>query len=282
MTPRNALISALLFFLSAQAAAQTPLILGIFPRQKPTELSQKFKPLIAYLSATLNRPVEFATAKDFPAFWEAVTLKKYDIVHYNQYHYIKSHKAQSYEAVAMNEEEGYSTLMGALIVRDDSAIKTVADLKGRKIMFGGDNKAMIAYVVPIFLLKQAGLARSDFTEEHARNPMSAIVAVARDYAAAAGASTVILNRPDLADETLSVKMRVLAKSEPFAHLPWAVKSTLDRALIQKIRDALLNVSRAANGPAILESAGLTGLRPVTDADYNPHRVVIKEVMGEEY
>lgn len=282
MTPKNVLLSALLFFLSAQAAAQTPLILGIFPRQKPIELSQKFKPLVTYLSETLNRPVEFATAKDFPAFWEAVTLKKYDIVHYNQYHYIKSHKAQSYEAVAMNEEEGHSTLMGALIVRDDSAIKTIADLKGQKIMFGGDNKAMISYVVPVFLLKQAGLARSDFTEEHARNPMSAIVAVARGYASAAGASTAILNRADLADETLSVKMRVLAKSEPFAQLPWAVKSTLDPALITKIRDALLNVSRAANGAAILESAGLTGLRPVTDADYNPHRAVIKDVMDEQY
>ena len=55
---------------------------------------------------------ELVTAKSFAAFWTEVTQRRYDIVHYNQYHYIRS--ASDYEVIAHIEEFGKSTIAGAI------------------------------------------------------------------------------------------------------------------------------------------------------------------------
>jgi len=120
---------------SATQAAQDPLIMGIFPRNKATETTTMYTPLASYMSERLGRQVILVTSKDFDTFWKGVKEQKYDIVHYNQYHYI--HSAQAYRVIAHNQEFGKDAVAGALYVRKDSGISTVAQLRGRTIIFGG-------------------------------------------------------------------------------------------------------------------------------------------------
>ena len=89
-------------------AAEDPLIIGIFPRNKATETTTMYTPLANYLSERLGRKVVLVTSKDFDSFWKAVMERRYDIVHYNQYHYIQfgavlqGHRAQP----GIREERG--------------------------------------------------------------------------------------------------------------------------------------------------------------------------------
>ena len=71
---------------SGAQAAEPPLVMGIFPRNKATETTTMYTPLANYLSDRLGRKVVLITSKDFASFWEGVTKRQYDIVHYNQYH----------------------------------------------------------------------------------------------------------------------------------------------------------------------------------------------------
>ena len=86
-----------------------------------------------------------------------------------------------------NEEFGRDALAGSLIVRKDSGIRNVHDLKGKKIAFGGGPKAMIAYIVPVYLLQQAGLQASDYEATFAKNPPNAVLSVYYHQIDAAGA-----------------------------------------------------------------------------------------------
>src|SRR5262249_30572105 len=135
-------------------AADDALVLGVFPRRNAAETTRIFTPMAEYLSARLGRPVRLVTSRDFESFWLGVTARRYDIVHYNQYHYIRS--AQSYQVIAHIEEFGKSTISGAVYVRKDSGITDLAQLKGRTVLFGGGEDAMISYIANVYLMLQAG------------------------------------------------------------------------------------------------------------------------------
>ena len=86
--------------------SKAPLVMGVFPRRNATTTIKLFTPVTEYLSEKLGREVQLETAKDFRSFWQKVLLQRYDIVHFNQYHYIKTHDKKIYRAILQNEEFG--------------------------------------------------------------------------------------------------------------------------------------------------------------------------------
>ena len=263
------------------AAADEPLVLGIFPRFSATVVHDSFTPLANYLSAELGREVKIETAKDQAAFLDVLASKRYDIVHYNQLHYIDSHQRLGYDVVAMNEELGKATLSGSLLVRKDSGIETVGDLKGKTIVFGGGPKAMTSYIAPTTILRRAGLHAGDYTEEFAKSPVIAILAMFYKKAAAAGTGDVVVKLQSVDAKVNADELRTLATSELMPQLPWAVKSSLGKDLANKIQAALLNVKTSKDGAKILETAQLTNLVLAKDSDYELVRKMIKEVADDD-
>jgi ABC-type phosphate/phosphonate transport system substrate-binding protein len=76
------------------------------------------------------------------------------------------------------------------------------------------------------------------------------------------------------------RLRVLAASAPFPHLPWAVSADMPEALKQRVQSLLLDLVKTAEGRRVLESAELTRLNPASDADYAPHRAIVRRVFDE--
>lgn len=261
---------------------EPPLIMGVFPRLNAVETAQQFGPLAHYLSEAIGREVRLETSKDFESFWAGVIQKRYDLVHFNQYHYIKSHKAQGYQVILKNKEQGQTTLAAALVVRADSPIHTLADLRGKKIVFGGDRSAMQAYVSTTYLLRIAGLKTGDYIEEFAKNPPNAVMGVFFRQADAAGAGDHVLEIPALAKRVNVRELRYLATGERLAHLPWAVKADMRPGLRQQIQASMIKLDTTTRGREILAIAGYDGFVPATDKEYDTHRRIVREVLGERY
>jgi phosphonate transport system substrate-binding protein len=266
----------------SMADSGEPLRLGIFPRYNYTETIKSFTPLAEQLARTLGRRVEIETASDFSTFWQAVAARRYDLVHFNQYHYIKAHRELHYEVIARNREGGSDTIKGALLVRRDSGIERLTDLKGKRILFGGGRDAMQAYILTTYLLRRAGLKPGDYIELFAVNPPNAVIATYQKHADAAGAGDRVLVMPVVAERIDTKEMKLLAMSEAVAHMPWAVKAELDPALRQRIGAALLALGDSEPGRAVLAAAKLTGFAATRDADYDPLRRIVFEVTGERY
>jgi len=258
-------------------AAQDPLILGVFPRNKATETTSMYTPLANYLSERLGRKVILVTSKDFESFWKAVTERRYDIVHYNQYHYILS--AQSYKVIAHNQEFGKDAVAGALYVRKDGGITEVSQLRGRTIMFGGGKDAMLSYIAPRFLLMQAGLKEGDFKTEFAVNPPNALLALYHKQADAAGGGDILIDLPVVKNAINTQELKLLAKTEPLLFLPWAVKRTMPTKLGDSIQTILVELGNSDTGKNILKTAMTTGIGKAGDRDYDPHRKMTTAVFG---
>jgi len=278
----HAAVCALLACSASISAASDTLVMGIFPRFDAVETNRMFQPLARHLSTVLGKGVVVETAKDFESFWSGVAQKRYDLVHFNQYHYLKSHKDFGYQVIAKNIEQGEDTLGAAILVRSDSNIQSIADLKGKKVIFGGDRRAMQAYVIATYLLRKGGLKKGDYVEEFSKNPPNAVMATYFKQADAAGAGDHALKIPSLAKQIDAKQMRYLATSEPLPHLPWAVTGEMSRELRAKIQLALINLNKSSEGKVVLARIGYDGFTGASNADYDKHRQIIKEVLGEEY
>jgi phosphonate transport system substrate-binding protein len=208
-----------------------------------------------------------------------VTEQRYDIVHYNQYHYI--HSAKTYQVVAHAQEFGKDAVAGALFVRKDSGITEISQLRGRTIIFGGGKDAMMSYIAPRFLLMQAGLKEGDFTIEFSINPPNALLALYHKQADAAGGGDILIDLPVVKNAINAQELKLLAKTEPLLFLPWAVKRTMAPKLRDSIRSTFLELDKSPTGKSVLKAAKATGIGKSDDRDYDPHRKMTTAVFGRE-
>jgi len=260
-------------------AAEDPLIMGVFPRLNAGETTKRYAPLARYLSERLGRKVTLVTSKDFDSFWNGVTDQRYDIVHYNQYHYIRS--ARAYRVIAHQQEFGKNAVGGALFVRKDAGITRISQLRGRTIIFGGGKDAMLSYIAPRFLLMQAGLKEGDFKSEFAVNPPNALLALYHKQADAAGGGDILIDLPVVRNAINTQELTVLATTEPLLFLPWAVKRSMPAKLRESVQSVMVGLERNEAGRKVLNAAKATGMGKAEDKDYNPHRKMTTAVFGRE-
>jgi phosphonate transport system substrate-binding protein len=259
-----------------------PLILGVFPRRNTKLTFRLFSPLANYLSSALNREVKLATAKNFQQFWQGVKAQRYDIVHFNQYHYIISNLLYNYQVILKNEEFGSSTIAGAITVRKDSGINTIAQLKNKTILFGGGKMAMQSYIAAKWLLQQGGLQDGDYVEKIAINPPNAIISTYNHQADAAGSGDIVLQLDSVKKQIDTSKLKLLATTEQLSQLPWAIKESIDESLKKQIQTLLSTLHETEAGKSLLKSAKLSSLKLATDNDYEKHRKIITNVYGADY
>ncbi|MBI5026262.1 MAG: phosphate/phosphite/phosphonate ABC transporter substrate-binding protein [Nitrospirae bacterium] len=264
------------------ALAEDVIKMGIFPRKPTLETMKAYEPLAKYLSSKIGKKVELVVSKDFETFWIGVKNREYGLVHYNQYHYIKSHKELGYNVILMNEEFGSSKVNAAIIVRKDSGINKVSDLKGKKILFGGGKQAMQSYIGAAYTLKQNGLKKGDYVEEFATNPPNVVFAVYNKMADAGGIGEVVLHLPMVKERVDVEKLKVLAKGDDLPMLCWAVKKEMNKELVEKIQKAMMELKNDEAGRKILKDAEATAFVPATDKDYDIVRRVVKEAINESY
>lgn len=258
-------------------ASDDQLLMGIFPRRNAKVTVRMFKPLSDYLSEKIGKDIKVVTSKNFPSFWRNVTKGKYDIVHYNQLHYIESNEKFGYRVFAHNEEFDVDGIRGALVVRKDSGINSIKDLKGKTILFGGGKKAFVSYVVNAVAMQQAGLARSDYITQFAKNPPNAAIATYLKQVDAAGIGDVILKIPLLEQKGVDVsKLKIISLSNSLPHLPWAVNKSMPNKVKQLIQKTMLKLNDSPEGKAMLQKAGMSGLRIADDNHYDSSRKIIDE------
>ncbi len=261
-------------------AGPEPLTMGVFPRRNFSETAKLFTPMSDHLGERLGRKVVLVTSRNFSTFWKEVSEARYDIVHYNQYHYIRS--AHAYEVIAHIEEFGRSTIVPTVYVRRDSGITDLTQLKDRSVMFGGGEDAMVSYVAIRHLFQQAGLKKKDINALFAVNPPNAILALDRRQAAAASVGDTILELPEVRAAVDVNGLTPLASAPPLLQLPVAVRRDMPPRLRAEIQSILVDLEMSEAGRQVLRSATLTGMGKAEDRDYDPHRRIAAAVLGDTF
>ncbi|HIJ79572.1 MAG: phosphate/phosphite/phosphonate ABC transporter substrate-binding protein [Desulfobulbaceae bacterium] len=130
--------------------AQAEIKIGVLAKRGPEKAMSQWGPTGAYLSAKLGEPVTIIPLK-FTAIEPLVKSGGIDFMLANSAFYVEMEKKYGAHSVAtlINSRNGKAldTFGGVILVRKDSPIQTLADIKGKKFMcvkfssFGGAHMA---------------------------------------------------------------------------------------------------------------------------------------------
>ncbi len=260
------LVLSLVAFLSVPVfAAAADLKFGLLPRLDPKEMTESFTPLAKHLEKELGVKVEIVIPKDFDTWTKDAKAGAYDIAYTNPYLYVLVKKAvKDAELLAIaSETESGKQLFGTIIVKKDSPIKDIKELKGKTVA-ATDPGSAGAYLVQMLMLEKAGIHKDGVKAifEKKRDPVAQAVL---DGKADAG----FIREDDL--EKLKAgadKFRKLGVSDPVPNWPVFTAKKMDPAMTAKIKAALLKLKPGdLKSVAVVAPAKLDGFVPTSDKEY---------------
>lgn len=249
--------------------AQAEVRLGILPRLSAVELYDMFSPLALYLSKETGEKVSLVIPRNFDAFKAAVRAGQIDVGFANPLIYVQLKKEVLLDPLALaSEVKAGPRFRGIIIARKDSTIRSIHDLKGKRLMFVDKNSAA-GYVFQMMALSSAGLdVEKDFIMLPFAKTHDVVVKAVFNGAAEAGG----LREDDLEKLKGSLdlsKIRIVAYTDYYPNWPLFAAPTLRKEFSEKLRTALLKLKPGSTrARQILGPAQLTGFVPVSDHDYD--------------
>ncbi len=239
---------------------------GLLPRLTEQEMIEGFTPLVQYLEKELGVKVKLTIPKDFDTWTKDAKAGAYDIAYSNPYLYVLVKKAAAVAdpLVIASEPEIGKNLQGTVIVKNDSTIKSIKELKGKTVA-ATDPGSAGAYLVQMLMLQKEGVKKDDVKVifEKKRDPVAQAVL---DGKADAG----FIRNDDL--EKLKAgpdKFRKLGVSDLIPNWPIFIAKKMDPALASKLKDALLKLKPGdLKSLAVLAPAKIDGFVATSDKDFS--------------
>jgi len=234
------------------------------PSQNADTLEAKAKPLEKLLSDKLGIPVKVSVSTDYNVIIEAMASHKVDVGFLPPTAYVLAKDKGAAEVILQAQRFGVQDENGApttelvdfyksmIIVKKDSPIKTVADLKGKKIAYQNVTSSA-GFVWPAALLMDNGLdPLKDVEAVTVKGHDQGVIAVLNgDVDAAAvfqdARNTVKSDYPSVFDDT-----RVLAFTEGIPNDTVSVRSDMDPAWVEKLQNAFIDIGKDEAGHAIIK------------------------------
>jgi len=262
----------------AAGPAATPeakvLRVALLPDETPDIVIEKNMPLKAYLEKRLGMEVELIVTTDYSAMIETMRRGKIDIGYFGPVSYVllKSRFDGVKPFVAKKDATGALTYYSIIIAGADTPIKTLADIRGKKVAFG-DPASTSSNVIPkLMLIKDGGLnPEQDFESIYLGAHDAVAMAVMRGHVDAGGMGKHIFDslvRRGIIDPN---KVRIIKVSDPIPQYPFVMRTDLDKDLQEKIKRVFLELK----DEEVLEPLKAHGFGEISDKDYDIIRDAIK-------
>lgn len=233
------------------------------PSQNAETLEAKAKPLEELLKKQLGIPVKVSVSTNYNTIIEAMASKKVDVGFLPPNTYVLAHddkkaadvllQAQRFgveDATGKPTTELVDYYKSMIVVKADSPIKTVKDLKGKKVAWQ-DVTSSAGYVWPAATLLKEGLnPEKDVTGITVKGHDKAILAVLNgEVDAAAVFQDIRAQMKDVPDAV--AKTRVLAFTEKIPNDTISVRSDMDANFRKKLQDAFIAIGKDPEGKKII-------------------------------
>ena len=269
-----------------------PIRIGYMNCNSEAETQERFRPLTAYLEQQLGRPCE-AVPVDTQEFESRFAAGDFTFTHGNSLLYIILQKNHGLQLIATEKRGQFgSRTAGSIIVRHDSPIQSLKDLKGKRMIFG-PQLAPTGFLAQYDLMLQAGFDPDSELEYYAiprgayKHEKVIYGVYFGDYEAAA-APVLDLEVMTRMGKISADDFRVLAQSETIPYCTFGAAKQVDQELLEKFRKALLDLTPETtvkiDGQTlkVLDSAWIDGFETLLDQDYDPIRAMAKRTNMPPY
>lgn len=271
-----AALATLAFAADSSPRPDAPLGLGVASFHHPRLVYQKYQPLVDHLCARTGRPWELVVAVSHSAAALDLCSGQVALAYLDPFGYARAHALCGAEPLVRLRTGGRVTYHSDVLVRADSALERLEDLRGRRFGFGAP-LSTAGHLVPRAMLQDAGLQPGGDVRcryfEHGEDAARAVLLGEVD---ACGVR-------DLTGELFIERgLRRLARSAAIPSPPLVLSPKAPRALREALREVLLafpGTSRPRGPEPEWDRELAAGFGPSEDSDYDPVRGLATRVLG---
>ncbi|MES9993223.1 MAG: phosphate/phosphite/phosphonate ABC transporter substrate-binding protein [Candidatus Thiodiazotropha sp.] len=259
-------------FSNAPPVTETVYLFGVHPLHNPQRLYEVFGPLTDYLSEQIDG-VDFKleASRNYAAYDEKLYAGKFHFSLPNPYQTINA-VDKGYQVFAkMGDDENFR---GIILVRRDSGISQVSDLKGKAVSYPAPT-ALAATMMPQHYLQTHGVnVLRELDNRYVGSQESSVMNVYLKQTAAAATwpppwLALAKERPELKKE-----LQVIWETKPLINNGLVVLPEVPAKIVLKVHDLIVNLHTHDRGKKILQPMELSRFESATNSSYDVVREFI--------
>ena len=248
-------------------------IFGIHPLHNPKRLHEIFSPIADYLSRNIpGARFSIEASRNYAAFDKKLYDGKFHFSLPNPYQTVNALKHGYTVFGKMADDENFR---GIILIRKDSEIKEVSELKGKPVSFPAPT-ALAATMMPQYFLQMNGLdVMKDIDIRYVGSQESSIMNVMYGDTVA-GATwpapwyALLKERPKLEDE-----LKIMWQTDSLPNNALVVRDDVDREIIEQVKVLLFNLHKHDEGKNWLQKMELSQFDSATNETYRPVKQFLK-------
>jgi len=250
-----------------------PIVMSFVPSGDTQEIIASGDQIAEMLTEKTGLVVTAEVGTDFAATREAMGAGKAHIGWLNTFNYVLANEKYGVDVGLVTVRFGSNSYKGQIIVRADSGIESLDDLKG-KVMCWVDPNSTSGYIIPRIMLKANGIdPDTDFSQTIEAGSHNNVVTQVYNGDCDAGAtysdarSSIEEDVPDVTE-----KVVVLAETTDIPNDSVSFIKDMPADTREKLVNALLEISGSEEGQAALEGLySIEALEPADDSFYDQFR-----------
>lgn len=252
---------------SPMLAGEKVFIFGIHPLHNPKRLHEIFGPIANYLSENIDGVrFKIEASRNYAAFDKKLYSRKFHFALPNPFQTVNSLKHGYHVFGKMSDDKNFR---GIFLVRKDSNIRKVSDLKGHAVSFPAPS-ALAATMLPQYYLQKNGLnVMKDIDIKYVGSQESSIMNVMLGNTIA-GATwpppwrALSKERPELMKE-----LTVIWQTENLPNNGLVVRDDIKVSIVAEVKKLLLNLHANQQGKKWLAKMELSKFDNANNNTYEP-------------
>jgi phosphonate transport system substrate-binding protein len=237
--------------LQAETAGKTTFRFGVIPRFNPHVTYEYYQPLMDYLSRNTPYRFELRLGRTYLETIEDLRIGTTDVAYLGGATFtIARHRFGARALVKPRNAEGGTTYRCFIVVRKDSAVRTIQDLRGKSVAFGA-RRATTGSLIPSYMLFGSGVTPNHLKAvKNLHNHEEVAKAVLKGVYDAGAVKDVV------AWQYEAQGLRIIAESEELPNAPIAAGPSLPKDAEAAMVKALLSIDgNSPEGKVILSQWG---------------------------
>lgn len=244
-------------------------VVGIHPLHNPQRLMEMYGPILEYINATLpDVHFRIEASRNYQDFEKKLYSGHFDFAMPNPYQTVLSLKHGYHVFGKMGDDNNFR---GVILVRKDSGIRTVNDLKGKKVAYPSPTALASAMMNQYYLSAHGIDVNHDIETLYVGSQESTIMNVVRGHVAAGGTWVTPWLAFSVEHADQASQLEVKWQTESLPNNGWVVRQDVPAALASQFAAVLFGLNNSEQGRKILARLPISHFEPATDATYAPVR-----------
>jgi phosphonate transport system substrate-binding protein len=229
----------------------------VVPQLTAAKIYTAWSPLLQRVGQEAGLCFELRVSPTIPEFEQKLLKGEPEFVFLNPYHAVLAYQKKKYQPLLADSED---LLTGILVVRADSPIKSLEELKGKNLSFPAPNSFAASLLIRAELAKKKIDINPVFVKTHSNVYRSII---GKDAVAGGGVNNTLDNEaPEVRQQ-----LRVLYETQAYTPHPVATHPSVPAAVRDRFLKAMLKLTQDDEGKKLLDGINLQKPQAVTYAKH---------------